>query len=65
MRIAKKSTQDLLDAHSLSLPREVVESLSLEAFKSPMDVALKDMGSRHGGDGLTVGLGGLRGLFQP
>ena len=42
-----------------------MESLSLEAFKSPMDVALKDMGSRHGGDGLTVGLGGLRGLFQP
>ena len=30
-----------------------------------MDVALRDVGSGHGEGGLTVGLGDLRGLFQP
>ena len=28
-------------------------------------VALRDVVSGHGGDGLTVGCGDLRGLFQP
>ena len=30
-----------------------------------MDVALRDVVSGHGGDGLVVGLDGLSGLFQP
>ena len=30
-----------------------------------MDVALRDVVSGHGGDGLAVGLGDLSGLFQP
>jgi len=47
------------------LPREVVESPSLEVFNSRVDLALGDMVSGRGGDGLMVGLGDLRGLFQP
>ena len=47
------------------LPRMAVESPSLEVFKSRVDVALRDVGSGRGGGGLTVGLSGLRGLFQP
>jgi len=41
------------------LPREVVESPSLEVFKKHGYVAPRDMVSRHGGDDLTVGLGDL------
>ena len=47
------------------LLREVMGSLSLEVFMNCGDVALGDMVSEHGGDGLMVGLGDLRGLFQP
>ena len=47
------------------LLRKTVESPSLEVFKSCVDVALRDVVSGHGGGGLVVGLGDLRGLFQP
>jgi len=46
------------------LPREVVQSPSVEVLKNRVDVALKDVVSRHGGDGLLVGLSDLSGLFQ-
>jgi len=38
------------------LPGVVVESPSLEVFQSRVDVALRDVVSGHGGDGLMVGL---------
>ena len=47
------------------LLREVVQSPSLEVFRNRVDVALRDVVSGHGGGGLMVGLGDLRGLFQP
>lgn len=42
--------------------REVVESSFLGVFKKHTDVALSDMVSEHGADGLGLG---LNGLLQP
>ena len=36
------------------LPREVEELLSMEVFKNRVDVALRDVVSGHGGDGLVL-----------
>ena len=48
--------------HWHKLCKEVVESLSLEVLKEHVGVALRDVVSRHGGDGSMVGLDGLRGF---
>ena len=42
-----------------------MESPCLDAFMNRVNGALRDVVSGHGGDGLLVGLGDLRGLFQP
>jgi len=47
------------------LPREVVGSPSLEVFQKYVNVALRDMVSGHGRDGLMAGLDDFRGLLQP
>jgi len=46
------------------LPREVVESPSLEVFKKGVDMHFRTWFSRRG-VGLIIGLHDIRGLFQP
>ena len=45
------------------LPR-AVESPGLEVFKNCVDMAVRDVVSGHGGDGVMVGLNDLSGIFQ-
>jgi len=47
------------------LPMEVVESPSREVFRKRLDVALRDVVRGHGGDGLGVRLGAVKGISQP
>lgn len=45
---------------------DIWEKVGWEAFKIPVDVALRDVVSGHGEvDRLMVGVVDLRGLFQP
>lgn len=41
-----------------------MDSPSLEVFKNHVDVTLRDIGNRHGGDELTVRLNDLKCIFQ-
>jgi len=43
---------------------QVVDSPSLEVLQNHVDVALRDLVSGHGGDGLMVGRGDLSGLYK-
>ena len=64
MDIRKKLFSDRVVMQWHRLPREVVESPLLEVFKNSVYVAVRDMVSRHGGEGSMVGVEDLS-LHQP
>ena len=53
--IRKKFYSERMVMHWHRLPKEVVESLSLEVFKKHVDLALRDTVRGYGESGLTVG----------
>jgi len=61
----RNNSDNTIKKYSNRLPREVVESPPLEVFKNHRDVALRDMFSGHGGDGMQLDFTILRDLFQP
>ena len=63
--IRKNFISDIMVMHCNRMPREVVESSSLEVFKNLMDMALRDMASGHSVDGSVAGLDDLSDLLQP
>ena len=65
MEIRKDFFSERVAVHWHRLPKEVMESLSLEVFKERGDVALRDVVGRHGQGGLMIGLDDLSGLSQP
>ena len=66
MDIRKNFFSEKAVIHCHRLPREAVESPSLEVFKKRVGVALRDTVSGHRGGGLLmVVLDDLSGLFQP
>ena len=63
MNIRKEFFPESVVRYWPRLHREVVESLSLEVLKNKLDVVPRTSLSGHGGDGLMVGVGDLRGLI--
>jgi len=65
MEIRKDFFSERVAVHWHRLPKEVMESLSLQVFKKRGAVALRDVVGGHGQGGLMIGLDDLSGLSQP